>query len=242
MKKLSFYSVCSLLLAAVTLVAVTACDQGGAAGGGGTGIGDVTLANERDSASYCLGLSISQQLQLKEGDLNAAAVAKAINDAVADNPAIENADVQRILNGYLQALNQKKTEAARQEGIDYLEANKGREGVQETASGLQYEVLTEGTGKQPTTADKVEVHYRGTLIDGTEFDSSYKRGQTVTFPVTGVIPGWTEALQLMKEGAKYKLHIPQALAYGARGNPPTIPPYSTLVFEVELVSVNPDSK
>ena len=120
---------------------------------------------------------------------------------------------------------------------EFLENNKTQEGVKVTASGLQYKVLTEGSGKQPKATDTVEVHYRGTLIDGTEFDSSYKRNQSISFPLNGVIAGWTEGLQLMKEGSKYKLFIPSELGYGAQGAGNVIYPNATLIFEVELIKV-----
>jgi FKBP-type peptidyl-prolyl cis-trans isomerases 1 len=123
-------------------------------------------------------------------------------------------------------------------GRQYLEENAKREGVKTTASGLQYEVLQEGNGKSPKATDTVEVHYKGTLIDGTEFDSSYKRGRPATFPLNAVIPGWTEGVQLMKEGAKYRFAIPSNLAYGERGVPGVIGPNETLVFEVELLKVH----
>jgi FKBP-type peptidyl-prolyl cis-trans isomerase FklB len=125
------------------------------------------------------------------------------------------------------------------EGTKFLEENKKKPGVKTTASGLQYKVEKEGTGPQPKGTDMVTVNYRGTLIDGTEFDSSYKRGQPATFPVNGVIKGWTEALQLMKKGAKYQLFIPSNLAYGERAMGPDIGPNSTLTFEVELMDVKP---
>ena len=121
--------------------------------------------------------------------------------------------------------------------MDYLEENAKKDGVTVTASGLQYEVLTEGTGASPTASDKVEVHYEGTLTDGKKFDSSYDRGQTIEFPLNGVIPGWTEGVQLMKEGAKYRFTIPSDLAYGPRGIPGTIPGGATLKFDVELIKV-----
>lgn len=124
----------------------------------------------------------------------------------------------------------------REDGIQFLQNNLKREGVEPTASGLQYEVLREGTGKSPSATDTVEVHYKGTFIDGTTFDSSYDRGQTIEFPLNGVIAGWTEGLQLMKEGAHYKFAIPYNLAYGDGGMGP-IPGYSTLIFEVELIKV-----
>ncbi len=128
-------------------------------------------------------------------------------------------------------------QSARERGIAFLQENGKREGVTTTASGLQYEVLTEGVGRSPAAADTVEVHYRGTLIDGKEFDSSYKRGQTIEFPLNRVIRGWTEGVQLMKEGAKYRFFIPSELAYGARGAGRDIGPDETLIFDVELVRV-----
>ena len=120
---------------------------------------------------------------------------------------------------------------------EFLEKNKTQDGVKVTASGLQYTILKEGSGKQPKATDTVEVHYRGTLIDGTEFDSSYKRNKSISFPLNGVIPGWTEGLQLMKEGAKYRLFIPSELGYGTRGAGDLIYPNATLIFEVELIKV-----
>jgi FKBP-type peptidyl-prolyl cis-trans isomerase FkpA len=125
-----------------------------------------------------------------------------------------------------------------EKGEAFLKENSTKEGVKTTASGLQYKVLKEGTGKSPKATDTVEVHYKGTLLDGTEFDSSIKRGQPATFPLNRVIPGWTEGVQLMKEGAKYQFTIPSKLAYGERGTPGgPIPPNSTLIFEVELLSI-----
>ncbi len=124
-----------------------------------------------------------------------------------------------------------------EKGEAFLAENGKRDGVKTTASGLQYEVLTEGTGASPKATDTVEVHYRGTLIDGKEFDSSYKRGETIQFPLNGVIPGWTEGVQLMKEGAKYRFFIPSKLAYGSRGAGGVIGPDETLIFDVELIKV-----
>ena len=128
-------------------------------------------------------------------------------------------------------------QSAAEKGAAYLKENAQKEGVRTTPSGLQYEVLTEGTGKRPKATDTVEVHYRGTLLDGTEFDSSYKRGESISFPLNGVIRGWTEGLQLMKEGSKYRFTIPAELAYGASGAGGTIGPNETLIFEVELIKV-----
>ena len=127
--------------------------------------------------------------------------------------------------------------AAKSEGENFLVENGKKEGVITTASGLQYQILREGNGKTPKATDQVECHYEGTLINGTKFDSSYDRGQTATFPLNGVIAGWTEGLQLMKEGAKYRFFIPYTLGYGERGAGASIPPYAALVFDVELVAV-----
>lgn len=126
---------------------------------------------------------------------------------------------------------------AKEDGVKFLQDNLKRDGVESTASGLQYEVLEEGYGTKPKATDTVEVHYKGTFIDGTEFDSSYKRNSTIEFPLNRVIAGWTEGLQLMKTGAKYRFFIPYTLAYGERGAPGAIPAFSTLIFDVELVSV-----
>ena len=131
----------------------------------------------------------------------------------------------------------KISEKNKKEGETFLAENKKKEGVKTLPSGLQYKVITEGTGKMPKETDTVTTHYRGTLIDGTEFDSSHKRGQPATFAVKGVIKGWTEALQLMKEGSKWQLFIPSELAYGERGAGQTIGPYATLIFDIELISI-----
>jgi FKBP-type peptidyl-prolyl cis-trans isomerase len=135
-----------------------------------------------------------------------------------------------------------QAEKAKQEGEAFLAENAKREGVKTTDSGLQYEVLQEGEGKKPTAEDRVTVHYKGTLISGEEFDSSYARGQPVTFPLSNVIPGWTEGVQLMSPGAKYKFYIPSDLAYGERGAGVKIGPNETLIFEVELLSVNDEGE
>jgi FKBP-type peptidyl-prolyl cis-trans isomerase len=138
-------------------------------------------------------------------------------------------------------INEEQGEKAKKAGDEFLESNKKNGDVKVTGSGLQYIVLRQGTGAKPTAEDKVSVNYRGTLVDGTEFDNSYARGQPAEFPVGGVIPGWTEALQLMNVGAKYKLFVPSALAYGERRMGAKIPPNSTLIFEVELLNILKDS-
>src|SRR5207302_2469157 len=151
-------------------------------------------------------------------------------------------EVRDTMMAFEKDMQQKQTETAQKNGAEaekFLAANKTKEGVKATESGLQYKALKEGGGAQPKSSDTVTVNYRGTLIDGTEFDSSYKRGQPATFPVSGVIKGWTEALQMMKVGSKYQLFIPAKLAYGERAIGPDIGPNSTLIFEVELLDVKP---
>lgn len=148
-------------------------------------------------------------------------------------------EANQLIQEYLDEKNAQQFEANKKEGQDYLEQNKGKEGVVTLESGLQYEVLTEGSGKKPGAADNVTVHYTGTLIDGTVFDSSVERGQPASFGVNQVIKGWTEALQLMSEGSKWRLTIPEELAYGANPHPGgPIKPFMTLLFDVELISVN----
>ncbi len=143
-----------------------------------------------------------------------------------------------IVQAYMQQAMEKKNEKLKAEGKAFLDENKKKEGIQTTASGLQYKVLTQGKGKQPTATSNVTVHYTGKLIDGTVFDSSVERNEPATFAVNQVIPGWTEALQLMREGDKWMLYIPYDLAYGERGAGGQIPPFAPLIFEVELIKVN----
>lgn len=161
---------------------------------------------------------------------------KAIYDGA--EPAIGMEEAQKLINDYLQDLQSKAEAAARAEGAKFLEENGKKENVKTTASGLQYVVEKEGTGAQPTAQDEVTVHYTGKLLNGQVFDSSVNRGEPATFPLNRVIPGWTEGVQLMKEGAKYTFFIPSDLAYGPQGVPGAIPPHSTLIFDVELIKVN----
>ena len=149
-----------------------------------------------------------------------------------------NEEAQKLINDYLQDLEKKAEAMAREEGEKFLAENGKKENVRSTASGLQYVVEKEGDGAQPSASDEVTVHYTGKLLNGTVFDSSVNRGEPATFPLNRVIPGWTEGVQLMKEGAKYTIFIPSDLAYGAGGVPNVIPPHSTLIFEVELIKVN----
>lgn len=205
-----------------------------------------SLNTEIDSVSYAIGLTMSRQLKSGFKDVNTAILNQAIRNGLdSTNLLIKDKDVQGVIRDYFQKKQEeeqkealKKSEVYKEEGIAFLEANKAKEGVKTTESGLQYMVLKEGTGTTPTAASKVKVHYHGTLIDGTVFDSSVDRKTPAEFGVGQVIKGWTEGLQLMKQGAKYKFFIPQELAYGASPRPGgPIKPYMALIFEVELLEV-----
>ncbi len=189
--------------------------------------------------SYALGLGIGQQLKsMNIEDFSIEDFAKSISDVMAGKEtAISSREAQAMLNEYFQKKEKEQAQTAIAEGKVYLEQNAKRDAVTQTKSGLQYEVLTEGTGKSPKATDTVRCHYEGRLLDGTVFDSSYKRGEPADFGLNQVIPGWTEGVQLMKEGAKFRFHIPYLLAYGERGAGAQIPPYSTLIFDVELIKV-----
>ena len=192
-----------------------------------------------DKFSYAIGLGIGQNL-LSMGAQGIAVddFAQAIKDVLEGNQtAISHQEAREIVNKYFEELETKMNAASIEQGKAFLEENKKRAGVVTLPSGLQYEVINEGTGKKPAASNQVKCHYEGTLIDGTLFDSSIKRGEPAVFGVNQVIPGWVEALQLMPEGSKWKLYIPSDLAYGARGAGEMIPPHSTLVFEVELLEV-----
>ena len=198
-----------------------------------------------DKVSYALGIGIGRQLsQMGAADLNIDDFAQAIKDVIAGDLKLGDAEAQQIVQEFFAKQEEKqkaeaaeKGKAAKQDGEKFLAENGKKEGVITTASGLQYQVLREGNGQSPKATDTVECHYEGTLIDGTKFDSSYDRGQTATFPLNQVIAGWTEGLQLMHEGAKYRFFIPYQLAYGERGAGASIPPYAALIFDVELVAV-----
>ncbi len=199
-----------------------------------------------DKLSYALGLGIGRQLsQMGANDLNAADFAQAVKDMIdGKEPQVPAAEAQQIVEDFFQKQEEKqraeaakKYKGAKSEGEKYLSENAKKEGVTTLPSGLQYQVLQEGNGKSPKATDKVVCHYEGMLIDGTMFDSSIQRGEPATFPLNGVIAGWTEGLQLMKEGAKYRFFIPYQLGYGERGAGASIPPFATLVFDVELIEV-----
>lgn len=190
--------------------------------------------------SYALGLGIAHQLKsMGIEDFSVEDFSQSVSDVLADKtPAMTNREAQELLNDYFQKKQKEEAEKAIAEGNVFLEANGKREGVTTTKSGLQYEVLTPGKGERsPKATDTVVCHYEGRLVSGKVFDSSYERNQPAEFGLNQVIPGWTEGLQLMSEGAKFRFYIPYLLGYGEQGAGPSIPPYSTLVFDVELISV-----
>ena len=192
-----------------------------------------------DKISYALGLSMGQNL-LGSGvtSLNYADLAAGIKDVLEKNqPQISYQEAQQVLGKFFSELEEKIAGEAKAAGEAFLAENAKREGVKVTESGLQYEVLEATIGQKPKATDKVRVHYEGTLIDGTVFDSSYKRGESITFGLNQVIKGWTEGLQLMSIGSKYKLYLPYQLAYGERGAGANIPPYAALIFTVELLGI-----
>ena len=192
-----------------------------------------------DKISYALGLSMGQNLMGSGVEkLNYQDLAAGIEDVLTHaQPKITYQEAQQVLNQFFPELEAKVAGAAKAEGEKFLAENAKREGVKTTASGLQYEILEPSLGQKPKATDTVRVHYEGTLIDGTVFDSSYRRGESITFPLNGVIKGWTEGLQLMSIGSKYKFFIPYQLAYGERGAGASIPPYAALIFTVELLGI-----
>ena len=194
-----------------------------------------------DKFSYAIGLGIGQNLlSMGAKGITVEDFAQAISDVLNGNPtAMTHTEARDIVNKFFEEMEQKMNAANIENGKKFLEENKQREGVITLPSGLQYEVINEGDLNAPRAkaTDRVECHYEGTLIDGTKFDSSYDRGQTATFPLNQVIAGWTEGLQLMTEGAKYRFFIPYQLGYGERGAGASIPPFSALIFDVELVAV-----
>lgn len=193
-----------------------------------------------DKLSYAWGLAMGRQLKgMGVSNLDADTFRSGVMNAFdGTEPAIPVEEAQKLINDYLQELQDKAEKVARAEGEQFLAENGKKENVKTTASGLQYVVEKEGTGAQPTAEDEVTVHYTGKLLNGQVFDSSVNRGEPATFPLNRVIPGWTEGVQLMKEGAKYTFFIPSDLAYGPQGVPGAIPPHSTLIFDVELIKVN----
>jgi len=200
---------------------------------------------QKDKVSYAIGMNVGATLHRQGVDIDPKVVQQGLQDALAGGKMLLSEEEERAVLTELQADMRKKqqekmqqaAEANKKEGDAFLTANKGKDGVVTLPSGLQYKIITSGTGPKPSASDSVVCNYRGTLIDGKEFDSSYKRGQPATFPVSGVIKGWTEALQLMPVGSKWQLFVPSDLAYGERGQGGDIGPNATLVFEVELISI-----
>lgn len=192
-----------------------------------------------DKFSYAIGLGIGQNLMsMGARDINVDDFSKAIKDVLTQSPtAITHTEARDIVNKYFEEMETKINARNIEQGKVFLTENAKKENIHTTPSGLQYEILKEGTGNKPSATDKVRCHYEGTLLDGTLFDSSYKRGEPAVFGLNQVIPGWTEALQLMAEGAKYRIFLPHELAYGAQGAGEMIPPYSALIFTIELLEV-----
>jgi FKBP-type peptidyl-prolyl cis-trans isomerase FklB len=203
------------------------------------------LTTQKDKFSYALGMNLGASLKKQSVPVDPNILARGLKDSLAGGKTALTEDQARATLMEVQTEMRKKQqeemqvagEASKKEGAAFLAANKSKDGVVTLPSGLQYKIVTPGTGPKPTAADSVVCNYRGTLINGTEFDSSYKRGEPATFPVNGVIKGWTEALQLMPVGSKWQLFVPSDLAYGERSPAPEIGPDSTLIFEVELLSI-----
>jgi FKBP-type peptidyl-prolyl cis-trans isomerase FklB len=220
-------------LAVVALLAPALADQ------------PIALKDQRDKASYSIGVNIGSGMKANSLDLNTEALMTGLKDGISGaKPQLTDKEREETLTAFEQDLQKKETERLKQvaeknkkEGVEFLAANKAKEGVKTLPSGLQYKVLAEGSGAQPKSTDQITVNYRGTLLDGTEFDSSYKRGEPATLSLNGVIKAWTEALPLMKTGAKWRLFVPADLAYGEQGAGRAIGPNSTLIFEVELLGI-----
>lgn len=204
-----------------------------------TAVKSPLLKNKLDSVSYGIGVSIAENLKAQGlENVNPALLAKAVQDALKNKPlTLSKEQCDMSISNYLQQLKADKSAKNREAGLKFLAENKSKPGVVTLPDGLQYQILKEGDGPKPTAADKVKTHYHGTLIDGTVFDSSVDRGQPISFPVGGVIKGWTEALQLMPVGSKWRLFIPSELAYGDRGAGPKIGPGAALIFDVELLAI-----
>ena len=197
------------------------------------------ISTQMDSVSYALGVLFATNMK-SEGmnEINSEALASGFSAVMNDNATIGAEEADALVRTAMEAVKEKASQADRAEGESFLAENAKKKGINVTETGLQYQHDTEGTGENPGPTDKVTVHYKGTLLDGTEFDSSYKRGEPISFPLNGVIPGWTEGLQLMKVGGTTTFYIPQDLAYGARPNPGgPIPPYAALIFVVELLGI-----
>ncbi len=216
----------NILLAAAAVVMLVGCNK-------------PDLKSDKGQASYAIGQQIGRNLKAQNIDIDPKTLAASLTDAIAGKSELKEDEIQKAMMKLQEMALKKQQEEGeknKNKSAEYLEKNKTAEGVKLTASGLQYIVVQEGNGATPAKTDTVKCHYKGTLTTGEQFDSSYDRGQPAEFPVGGVIPGWTEALQMMKVGSKYKLFIPAELAYGASGRP-GIPANSALIFEVELLDI-----
>lgn len=198
-----------------------------------------TLSTDKDKLSYGLGMMIGERVLKQYGDIDYQILLQGIIDQhQGKDTLMDISEAGRVLSELQQKMNEQKFTDVKSTGEAFLASNAKLDGVTVTESGLQYSVITESEGAKPAATDTVTVHYRGTLLDGTEFDSSYSRGEPATFPLNGVIPGWTEGVQLMSIGNKFKFVIPYQLAYGERGAGSSIGPFETLIFEVELLTIN----
>ncbi|HEY0898304.1 MAG TPA: FKBP-type peptidyl-prolyl cis-trans isomerase [Sphingobacteriaceae bacterium] len=197
------------------------------------------LKTKSDSASYALGLSVAEDLKSRGvKNLNYSLLAKAMEDTFNNKPALLNGDQrQKAIYAFLEAANKERQAAALAEGTRFLEENKKKSGITTLPSGLQYQIIKAGTGAKPKASDDVTVHYKGTLLNGKQFDSSYDRNEPLEIKLSQVIPGWTEGVQLMPVGSKYRFFIPYQLGYGENGAGQDIPPYSVLIFEIELIKI-----
>ena len=234
MKFLSpFLAVCALLL-------VTGCNQASKSDQSteDTQSGEIMLTTDDEKRGYALGMMISERVLKQYGEINYQFLLHGITAQQEGKKSLLTlAEADQVLKEYQKMINDEKFAEVKARGAEFLKANALLEGVTETSSGLQYQVITAADGPKPTASDTVSVHYRGTLIDGTEFDSSYSRGEPSTFPLNQVIPGWTEGVQLMNLGSKFKFVIPSHLGYGERGAGQSIGPHETLVFEIELIEI-----
>jgi len=203
------------------------------------------LDSQKKKVSYAIGLDIGKNFKTRSMDIDYDILFQGLQDSQkTGEPLLNTEEIQKVMSQFQQDMMKADQEKRQSQGLDnkakeeaFLKENAAKTGVKVTASGLQYIVITEGTGPRPKASDTVKVHYRGTLLDGTEFDSSYKRNEPVVFPLSGVIKGWTEALQLMKTGSKYRIFLPSSLAYGEQGAGQVIGPNATLIFEVELIAI-----
>ena len=232
-----------VLALAMMLIGLVACSK--ASGDTAKALTKESLDNQKKKVSYAIGLDIGQNFKARAMDIDLEILYQGLKDSQkADKPLLDKDEIQKVMTQFQQDMMKAEQEKRASQGQGnkareeaFLKENSQKPGVKVTASGLQYKVITEGTGPLAKESDTVKVHYRGTLLDGTEFDSSYKRNEPAVFPLKGVIKGWTEALQLMKVGSKYQIFLPSSLAYGEQGAGQVIGPNATLIFEVELLGI-----